>query len=118
MASVIDVVWMKEEESDFAWWRSQDLGQLQTTTGGFFELLEISGHWGLTQVKSHTQKSAQVAELDEGTQGLGSGHAANCPDMAGKIRGTVPSDYETPYQVRREFHSYGVSPRLNKLLKA
>ncbi|CAK9080805.1 unnamed protein product [Durusdinium trenchii] len=37
---------------------------------------------------------------------------------AGKIRGTVPSDYETPYQVRREFHSYGVSPRLNKLLKA
>ena len=52
MASVIDVVWMKEEESDFAWWRSQDLGQLQTTTGGFFELLEISGHWGLTQVKS------------------------------------------------------------------
>lgn len=37
---------------------------------------------------------------------------------AGKVRGTIPSDYETPYQVRREFHSYGVSPRLNKLLNA
>mmetsp|Transcript_42746 Transcript_42746/g.87933 ORF Transcript_42746/g.87933 Transcript_42746/m.87933 type:complete len:291 (+) Transcript_42746:96-968(+) len=37
---------------------------------------------------------------------------------AGKVRGTIPTDYETPYQVRREFHSYGMSPRLNKLLKA
>ncbi|CAJ1327779.1 unnamed protein product [Effrenium voratum] len=37
---------------------------------------------------------------------------------AGKVRGTIPSDYETPHQVRREFHSYGISPRLNKLLKA
>lgn len=51
---------------------------------------------------------------------------------AGKVRGTIPTDYETPHQVRREclgamskgnskrfglrFHSYGISPRLNKLL--
>lgn len=23
-------------------------------------------------------------------------------DQAGKVRGTIPSDYETPYQIRRE----------------
>lgn len=37
---------------------------------------------------------------------------------AAKVRGSVPSDYESPLQARRAFHSYGVSPRLNKLLKA
>jgi len=37
---------------------------------------------------------------------------------AAKMRGTIASDFETPMQVRRGFHSFGVSPRLNKLLKA
>lgn len=35
-----------------------------------------------------------------------------------KARGTIDQDFQTPLQVRREFHSYGVSPRLNKLLNA
>jgi len=35
-----------------------------------------------------------------------------------KIRGTVAPDYENPFQVRRAFHSNGISPRLNRLLKA
>lgn len=34
-----------------------------------------------------------------------------------KIRGSVAADYQTPLQERRAFHSYGVSPRLNRLLK-
>jgi len=37
---------------------------------------------------------------------------------AAKVRGTIPSDYQTPLQVRREFNSFGISPRLNKLLNA
>lgn len=37
---------------------------------------------------------------------------------AAKIRGTIPSWYETPLETRRDFHSNGVSPRLNRLLKA
>lgn len=37
---------------------------------------------------------------------------------AAKVRGTIPSDFQTPLQVRREFNSFGISPRLNKLLNA
>jgi len=35
-----------------------------------------------------------------------------------KMKGTIPNDHETPFQVRRSFHSHGVSPRLNRLLSA
>lgn len=35
-----------------------------------------------------------------------------------KNRGTVDADFETPLEVRRRFHSFGVSPRLNRLLNA
>lgn len=35
-----------------------------------------------------------------------------------KARGTVEADFETPLEVRRSFHSHGVSPRLNRLLNA
>lgn len=33
-----------------------------------------------------------------------------------KIRGTVPADFQTPFEQRRQFHSNGISPRLNRLL--
>eukprot|EP00929_Paragymnodinium_shiwhaense_P014019 TRINITY_DN12188_c0_g1_i1.p1 TRINITY_DN12188_c0_g1~~TRINITY_DN12188_c0_g1_i1.p1 ORF type:complete len:392 (+),score=64.97 TRINITY_DN12188_c0_g1_i1:174-1178(+) len=35
-----------------------------------------------------------------------------------KARGTVSNDYQNPLEVRRSFHSHGVSPRLNRLLNA
>lgn len=35
-----------------------------------------------------------------------------------KSRGTVGNDYQNPLEVRRNFHSHGVSPRLNRLLNA
>jgi hypothetical protein len=35
-----------------------------------------------------------------------------------KTSGNIPADYETPLQVRRAHNSYGVSPRLNRLLNA
>eukprot|EP00933_Yihiella_yeosuensis_P038708 TRINITY_DN32639_c0_g1_i1.p1 TRINITY_DN32639_c0_g1~~TRINITY_DN32639_c0_g1_i1.p1 ORF type:complete len:303 (-),score=46.74 TRINITY_DN32639_c0_g1_i1:86-994(-) len=38
--------------------------------------------------------------------------------QAAKDRGTIASDYQTPLQERRSFHSNGISPRLQKLLKA
>uniref|UniRef100_A0A7S4RX24 Uncharacterized protein n=1 Tax=Alexandrium monilatum TaxID=311494 RepID=A0A7S4RX24_9DINO len=34
-----------------------------------------------------------------------------------KIRGSVSPDFQTPFEERRRFHSHGVSPRLNRLLK-
>lgn len=37
---------------------------------------------------------------------------------AAKTRGTIPNDYETPLQTRRAYNSFGVSPRLNRLLNA
>jgi len=33
-----------------------------------------------------------------------------------KTRGTISSDFQTPFEERRSFHSNGVSPRLNRLL--
>jgi len=35
-----------------------------------------------------------------------------------KIRGTIAPDFENPFEIRRNFHSNGISPRLNRLLKA
>merc|ERR1719277_150727 len=35
-----------------------------------------------------------------------------------KVRGTIGADYQTPFEERRAFHSNGISPRLNRLLKA
>lgn len=34
-----------------------------------------------------------------------------------KIKGTVAPDFQTPFEERRRFHSNGVSPRLNRLLR-
>jgi len=37
---------------------------------------------------------------------------------AAKARGTVPQNYQTPLQIHREYHSHGMSNRLQKLLTA
>mmetsp|Transcript_113203 Transcript_113203/g.320410 ORF Transcript_113203/g.320410 Transcript_113203/m.320410 type:complete len:334 (-) Transcript_113203:115-1116(-) len=35
-----------------------------------------------------------------------------------KQRGSLDPDFKNPLQIRRDFHSYGMSPRLNRLLNA